>query len=438
MSAGQETLDRDILPRVFSSLDSVFPEFGWRRSREGWVATNTRYTKERLGARADRVVCRQQSGFLVYGDRDYHWLEYLAGGVFPRGAEWWTVVGELGARVGVSLPPPRAAVSPRARALSVINESMVYGSDSVIEYLLARGSRAPAEWLGTLPAEPTAILEAAGFSRGEVEAAKLKRDFRWERRVCCGWKDELGRLSSMWGRATVGGEEPKYLVLAGGSPPLFGADVALLAARRRRPVHGVVVVEGMFDVLSLRAAGVEEVAGVGRAGLTAEGLRVLEAAGEATLFLDGDDAGRSGALKSLEEWARVLSPVRLSVADVGSEVKDPDELLARGGVDAVLEAVGRRRPAAVVYVEELLREATTETEVLAAARRSVPFLAAVGVCHPLEAAAATEVLARRGVNAAALRLMTAQLDVDELERMKEALGRRLGDVEARLNALKGA
>jgi hypothetical protein len=90
----------------------------------------------------------------------------------------------------------------------------------------------------------------------------------------------------------------------------------------------------------------------------------------------------------------------------------------------------------VVYVEQLLREATTEAEVLMAARRSVPFLASVGMCHPLEAAAATEVLARRGVNAAALRLLTDQLDVDGLERVKEALGRRLGDVEGRLNVLK--
>jgi len=112
-----------------------------------------------------------------------------------------------------------------------------------------------------LPAEPTAVLEAAGFSRGEVEAAGMTRDSRWSGRVCFEWKDELGRLSSMWGRA-VTGEEPKYLVLSGGSPALFGADVAVGAARRRRPAHGVVVVEGMFDVLSLRAVGIDEVAGV--------------------------------------------------------------------------------------------------------------------------------------------------------------------------------
>jgi DNA primase len=437
MSTGQETLDRDILPRVFSSLETVFPEFGWRRSRDGWVATNTRYTKERFSARADRVVCRQHSGFLIYGDRGYHWLEYLAGGVFPRGPEWWTVVGALGARVGVALPPPRSSVSQRARALAVLTESLQRGGSAVREYLSSRQSRAPADWLGLLPAEPTEILQAAGFSRGELEATKIKRDGRWVGRVCCEWKDEFGRLRSMWGR-TVSEDEPKYLVLAGGSPPLFGAEVAIPAVRRRRPAHGVVVVEGMFDVLSLRAAGLDEVAGVGRAGVTPEGLRALEAVGDATLFLDGDSAGRTGALKSVEEWARRLSPVRLSVADVGAGVKDPDELIGRGGFDAVVEALARRRPAPVAYVEELVRGATTDTEVLAAARRAVPFLAAVGVCHPLEAASATEVLARRGVNAAAMRLLTSQLDVDELQQVKEALTKRLGDVEARLNALKGA
>lgn len=434
MSAGQETLERDILPRVFSSLESVFPEFGWRRTRDGWVATNTKYTKERFSARADRVVCRQQSGFLIYGDRSYHWLEYLSGGVFPRGPEWWTVVGELGARVGVSLPAPKTSASPRQRALVALYESIKHGGPVVEEYLAKRESRVPPDWLGVLPAEPTAVLKAAGFSKGEVEAARIERDSRWASRVCSEWKDEHGRANSMWGR-TVTGEEPKYLVLSGGSPALFGAEVALPAARRRRPEHGAIVVEGMFDTLSLRAAGFDEAAGVGRAGLTAEGLRVLEAVGEATLFLDSDDAGKAGALKSLEAWARLLSPVRLCVADVGSEAKDPDELLKRGGADAVREALAKRRPAAVVYVEELLRGASTEVEVLAAARRAVPFLAEVGVCHALEAAAATEVLARRGVNAATLRLLTSQLDVEELERLKAALTKRLADVDARLAEL---
>lgn len=433
MTTGQEILDGDILPLVFSSLDTVFPEFGWKRTRGGWVATNGRFTRERLAARPDRVVAKMPAGFLVYGDRSYHWLEYLSGGTFPRGPEWWTTVGQLGARVGVSLPAPSAS-SPRARALEALASALTE-TDGVRAYLAARRSGAPQGLLGALPAEPVEILEKAGLSREEIGAARIVRDTRWRDRVCCMWRDELGRLSSMWGRAT-GGEEPRYLVLSGGAPPLFGADLAFAAARRSKEPHGVVVVEGMFDVLSLRASGSDEVVAVGRAGLSAEALKALEAVGEATLLLDSDTAGAAGTLRALEEWARQLSPVRLWVACV-TGAKDPDELVRERGIGAMREVLRARRSAASAYVETLLNDAHTEADVLTAARRALPFLSSVAVCHPLEAAAATELFAKRGVNRATMRLLTKQVDVEGLRQLRESLARRLADVDARLAEVGG-
>lgn len=434
MATGQETLDRDILPRVFSSLDSVFPEFGWKRARGGWVATNGRFTRERLGARPERVVARMQAGFLVYGDRSYHWLEYLAGGVFPRGPEWWSVIGQLGARVGVQLAPA-GSVSPRAKALEVIVDAL-QGGEAVERYLAARGTAVPAAWFGLLPAEPVDLLERAGFSKEEVAASRIVRDTRWRGRVCSPWKDELGRLSSLWGRAVVD-DDPKYLVLAGGSPAFFGADVAVAAARRSKAAHGVVVVEGMFDALALRSAGLDEAAAVGRAGLSAEALKALETVGEATLVLDSDSAGKAGTVRALEEWARNLSPVRLSVAHLGFDVKDPDDLLRRRGADAFRELLAQRQPAASAYVAAFLDDANTDADVLGVARRVLPFLSSVAVCHPLEAAMATELLTRRGLSASTLRLLTKQAEPDALLQMREALTRRLADVDARLGELNG-
>ena len=241
---GQDILDRDILPRVFSSLDAVFPEFGWRRAKDGWVATNGNFTRSRFQARPDRVVCRQERGFMIYGDKPYHWLEYLYGTDFPRGADWWTVVEELAARVGISVPGPKA-LPPRPRALAALAEALPKGGPKVEAYLKARGSDVPPEWLCFLETEPTELLRKLGFSQHDIDASGIVRDSRLQGRVGCVWNDAYGRPASLWGRATDG-QEPKYLVLAGGAPPLFGADVAFAAYRKSRPDHGVVVVEGLL------------------------------------------------------------------------------------------------------------------------------------------------------------------------------------------------
>ena len=68
---GHSVLDKNNLPRVFAVLDVVFPEFGWRRTRGGWVAGNNRFTKERLGARAERVV--SEPCFCALGQGDLEW-----------------------------------------------------------------------------------------------------------------------------------------------------------------------------------------------------------------------------------------------------------------------------------------------------------------------------------------------------------------------------
>jgi hypothetical protein len=47
----------EVLPVLTERLDTAFPEFGWRRDANGWVATNEEFTHTALGARADRVVC---------------------------------------------------------------------------------------------------------------------------------------------------------------------------------------------------------------------------------------------------------------------------------------------------------------------------------------------------------------------------------------------
>jgi len=58
-----------VLPALADRLDEAFPEFGWRRDPQGWVATNQEMTHRVLGVRAERVIAHGPAprGFLVHG-----------------------------------------------------------------------------------------------------------------------------------------------------------------------------------------------------------------------------------------------------------------------------------------------------------------------------------------------------------------------------------
>jgi DNA primase len=327
------------------------------------------------------------------------------------------------------LPPPEAGHKGlRERAIEALGDALTR-TERAASYLRARGVHQLGE-LGELTVEPTEVLLAAGFSRAEIEKAGVVRDLRFVGRLCCVWRDENGRARSLWGRS-LNGEEPKYLVLAGEVPPLFAADTGLLAARRGRRPEGVLVVEGMMDPLSLREAGFEHVVAVGRAGVSPEALERLEAVGGATLCLDADAAGVAGLWRAVDAWARSRSPVKLFVASIEG-AKDPDELVRQHGASALQRAIDARVPAASAWVERASAAATTEAELFAVAGRAVSFLADVALCHPLEAAAASELLAKRGINGAMLKLATRSLPREELLRVRESLARRLAEVDALL------
>ena len=64
-----ERYERDVLPRLIEHLDRAFPEFGFIRDRDGWIATNDQTTHALLGCRANRVVCHGNTprGILIHG-----------------------------------------------------------------------------------------------------------------------------------------------------------------------------------------------------------------------------------------------------------------------------------------------------------------------------------------------------------------------------------
>lgn len=109
--------NQDVLPLLAARLDSVFPEFGWRKRGNQWIATNGDHTRAHFGARPDRVICYADGAFglKVHGDRFYTWADYL-------GVEYREMIEQVAARAGITdveiknpetrLPEPLSVPTP--------------------------------------------------------------------------------------------------------------------------------------------------------------------------------------------------------------------------------------------------------------------------------------------------------------------------------------
>jgi DNA primase len=341
-----------VLPALAEGLDQAFPEFGWRRDRNGWVATNEEHTHSCLGVRAERVVAHGPAprGFLVHGGEATLWTAYVNGGAVPRGADFVRAVKDLAECAGID-PSPLERPEPPDRKADLLREVDTLCRDELVsergrrarDYLESRGFPSASiggSGLGLFPARDRvgSALGTAGYSESEIAASGVLVDSRWPGRLVGAWRDERGKARTFWARSLSENADPeaRYLYLRGARraelPPYGLSEVLTGSSGNRRDL---VLVEGVFDVHQLRAHGVENVAGLGGTGARPEVFERLSSGGvgTVTLCLDNDEAGRVATARTVEQAARATKSPALFVVDpkhLGS-AKDPDAyVLARG------------------------------------------------------------------------------------------------------------
>jgi DNA primase len=344
-----------VLPALADRLDQAFPEFGWRRDARGWIATNEAHTHARLGVRAERVVAHGPAprGFLVHGGEATLWTAYVNGGTVPRGEEFVRVVKDLAARGGVDPAPIERAV-PRDRRADLLQDFFELCQHELTSergaeaqaYLEQRGFSADAiegSGLGVVPAADRTreMLSHRNYSEADVAAAGILADSRWHGRLCGAWRNEYGRIGTLWARALDAetAAEVRYLYLRGASRtnlPPYGLSEVLVGPHDAR--RELVLVEGFIDFHQLRARGFENVVALGGTSTNQRMFERLSSLGveTVTLCLDNDDAGRAATARAVENAAHsrrsptiyVVSPDRLG------EAKDPDALIQGRGTDA--------------------------------------------------------------------------------------------------------
>jgi DNA primase len=349
-----------VLPALAARLDQVFPEFGWRRDARGWVATNQETTHRLLGVRADRVVAHGAAppGFLVHGAEPIAWTAYLNGGSVPRGHEFARVVRELADRAGVD-PAPLEQRPPPDRVAELLNDLFLVARR---ELASARGADArhylaqralppepPDPGLALMPelASVRARLQQRGYSAAELARAQVLDDPRWAGRIIGAWRDESGRIGTLWARATSTVDTAKYLYLRGRSrsdlPPYGLTDVLGLAPNERRQL---LLVEGVLDAHQLRARGLHNVAALGGTTIAAPTFDRLTRCGieQVVLLLDNDQAGRQATARAIDRATQAIDPPQLDVLDPAllAPAKDADAYIRQHDADALRSLLKQR------------------------------------------------------------------------------------------------
>lgn len=372
-----------VRPALFERLDQVFPEFGWRSDSRGWVATNEQHTHARFGVRAERVVAHgptPPTGLYIHGEGPVLWTEYVNGGTVPTGADFVRAVKEIAERAGVDTTPLEST-QPRDRRTDLLRAFFDHcrrqlASERGVEareYLEQRGVPADAideTGLGLVPGigGMRDLLERAGYSEAEIKAAGILADTRWPGRLCGAWRDEYGRIGTLWARTLddAEGANTRYLYLRGASRtdlPAYGLSDVL---PRGRPPHEIALVEGLIDVHQLRARGIDNVAALGGNSMRPQTFERLHQRGVeiVTLCLDNDDAGRAATARSVEHSARARQSPYVYVIDPEhlAPAKDPDELVRVRGPDAWHELIATRICGVEWRARELVLAVTSESE----------------------------------------------------------------------------
>ena len=369
-----------VLPALADRLDSAFPEFGWKRDSRGWVATNEEMTHRVLGARADRVVAQglRLAGFLVHGGDAMLWTAYLNSGFVPAakrsrrsfgrspsGQEWRPHRSTDHDHATAEPTSSRASPHSVARSCAGTRELRRGRTWRDADYPPARSIMPD---LGVVPRElfTKNALEAAGYSELEIAQSGVLADGRWPGRLCGAWRDERGKVRTLWARSLKDSDSSsRYLYLTGASrsglPPYGLSDVLRLPPSERSEL---LLVEGLMDVHHLHAKGLPNVAAVGGARLSSDLIPRIGRLGFDTIVLafDNDAAGREGISRAVESASRakeaptlrVLEPKRLG------ESKDPDAFVREHGIEKFRALIDHADCAISWHALELTRGVTPQ------------------------------------------------------------------------------
>ncbi len=210
------------------------------------------------------------------------------------------------------------------------------------------------------------------------ENGRGRRDIydRFRGRLMFPIEDAAGQVIAFGGRIIDIGE-PKYL----NSPetPVFSKGRNLYGLPRAkegiRKAGYAILVEGYFDLIALRNAGMTNALATLGTALTREQVDLLRRyTGQVVVLFDPDEAGKKALARSLPLF---LSGGLQTRAGVLPENYDPDDFIRKFGRQSLEELIARAPSAVDYYIDSLVMGRDTLEEKRDAAQEALSFLASL-------------------------------------------------------------
>ncbi len=302
-----------------------------------------------------------------------------------QGADFPQALRFLGGKYGVVIPERPQSKQERARAeqrkalfaviarASGIFEEYLYkgrAAGAAHTYLQKRGVDHTLARRFSLGYAPPTAAEGWNFLGGQLEKKEIpvaleagllvekKKGGHYDRfrdRIVFPIFSVAGEICGFGGRI-VGDGQPKYL----NSPEsaVYNKSALLLglyqAKQKIRSVDRAIVVEGNFDMISLVAAGCENVVAPLGTALTREQLRQLKKfTSNITLLFDGDAAGEKAAVRAVPLFLMEQMAGRVAVLPKGH---DPDSYVREYGLQELLKLLDEATELPEFSVERLVAQ----------------------------------------------------------------------------------
>jgi DNA primase len=304
----------------------------------------------------DVIACNRANGCNMHMGL----LTYLNGGTVPKGQAWAALIKRLAAEVNVEIPEKNwtpeqiEKIEKRRQEADTLNKilqvchSTLLGDADATTYLLNRGfdlTRLEELEFGlfkralidqVVPAEEQ--IPFGLYLDGEYG---LRPNNIWDGRLIMPIRDRYGNLRALNGRDLTGTSEKKFYKTQGFNPEhliVEGLDVA-------GKFTTIVLGESSMAVHSFREAGFTQMTAIGSSKFNAARWTALADIGikSVVLWLDGDEAGRTGTLQAIEAYLQAERRPDLYIVPPVDGL-DPDDMLRKQGAEAVGQMIARPVP----------------------------------------------------------------------------------------------
>lgn len=355
-------LNNHLFPAVYDKADILFPEFEFRRHGDKWISGNGRKVDGSEG---------EKRKVYIYHNRPYRFQDYTRDG---RNAITTYLQEQLGYSTWiesvrwlaeqVNIPLPEKTFTPdaikkheekerRLELLEAINDFFTTRlledngneANEIRAYLDKRGynNYLPKKLdelhlsdkmeLGYIPSREALkeYLIKIGLNTTEVDTLFNHPNIGKTHKLAIPLRC-LGRIIGFAFRNInyQEGGQGKYLYSSTErSSILIGLNTP------KNSIKDLIIVEGILDVYSLQAQGVENIAALGSANLNEIQIKLIEKLGyeTITLCLDNDNTGIKNTPVIIDNIRKLSPSMSVFVAPLIDGFKDPDELVRTLGID---------------------------------------------------------------------------------------------------------